>query len=169
MNLINQKEGGDHPVEIDLTVEDLKKIPILGAISDPALELIRTFMRPRYFFGGDFIFRQGDFSYDAYIIIHGEAEVIKRTQGRGEVGIALLGPMDVFGETSMIGIQNRFTTLRAVSPVSALCLVVEGMNALYRYDLKSYTILLLNVARSLSRRVDQLVTIIADTKCGAFS
>jgi CRP-like cAMP-binding protein len=67
--------------------------------------------------------------------------------------VAILGPNDCFGEMSMIDMQARSATVRAIAPSRLLKLTSENMDALYRSDLKSYTLIVLNIARDLSRRL----------------
>jgi CRP/FNR family cyclic AMP-dependent transcriptional regulator len=76
--------------------------------------------------------------------------------------VAILGPNDGFGEMSMIDMQARSATVRALSPSRLLKLTSEDMDALYRSDLKSYTLIVLNIARDLSRRLRVTDGILAD-------
>ena len=76
--------------------------------------------------------------------------------------VAILGPTDCFGEMSMIDMQSRSATVRALAPSRLLKVTSEDMDALYRSDLKSYTLIVLNIARDLSRRLRVTDGILAD-------
>ena len=54
---------------------------------------------------------------------------------------------------SMIDMQTRSATVRALAPSRLLKVTSEDMDALYRADLKAYTLVVLNIARDLSRRL----------------
>ena len=54
---------------------------------------------------------------------------------------------------SMLDMQERSATVRAVAPSRLLTITSEDLDALYRFDLKSYALIVLNVARDLSRRL----------------
>ena len=83
--------------------------------------------------------------------------------GRGrETRVALLGANDAFGEMSIIDMQPRSATVRALAPSRLLKISTEEMDALYRHDLKSYTRIVLNIARDLSRRLRVTDGLLAD-------
>jgi CRP-like cAMP-binding protein len=63
---------------------------------------------------------------------------------------------------SMIDMQSRSATVRALAPSRLLKVTSEDMDALYRSDLKSYTLIVLNIARDLSRRLRVTDGILAD-------
>ena len=50
----------------------------------------------------------------------------------------------------------------ALAPARLLRLAAEDLDALYRHDIKSYAIVVLNVARDLSRRLRVTDGILAD-------
>ena len=76
--------------------------------------------------------------------------------------VAILGPNDCFGEMSMIDMQVRSATVRALAPSRLLKVTSEDMDALYRADLKSYALIVLNIARDMSRRLRVTDGILAD-------
>ena len=62
----------------------------------------------------------------------------------------------------MIDMQARSATVRALAPSRLLKITSEDMDGLYRSDLKSYTLIVLNIARDLSRRLRVTDGILAD-------
>jgi len=76
--------------------------------------------------------------------------------------VALLGPSDWFGEMSIVDIQPRSATVRALAPSRLLRITAADLDALYRYDLRSYSLIVLNLARELSRRLRVADGILAD-------
>ncbi|HTA89242.1 MAG TPA: cyclic nucleotide-binding domain-containing protein, partial [Polyangiaceae bacterium] len=79
-----------------------------------------------------------------------------------EARVALLGPGDWFGEMSIVDIQPRSATVRALAPSRLLRISAADLDALYRYDLRSYSLIVLNLARELSRRLRVADGILAD-------
>ena len=63
-----------------------------------------------------------------------------------------------------IGITGRTdaATVRTLGPAHLLKISTEEMDALYRHDLKSYTLIVLNIARDLSRRLRVTDGLLAD-------
>ena len=88
-----------------------------------------------------------------YVIVAGELEVVKLGRG-GEVRVALLGPGDWFGEMAILDVQPRSATVRAVAPTMLVQMSAEHVDRLlYRRDVKAYALLIMNIARELSRRL----------------
>ena len=76
--------------------------------------------------------------------------------------LALLGPGDWFGEMSIVDVQPRSATVRALAPGRLLRITAADLDALYRHDVKSYALIVLNIARELSRRLRVADGILAD-------
>src|SRR5262249_52746386 len=111
---------------------------------------------------GDHVFREGDQAREMFVVLAGEVEVYKKTKRGAEARVAILGPGDWFGEMSILDCTPRSATVTAVAPARVLKLTSEALDALYRKDLKSYSLIVLNVARELSRRLRVADGIIAD-------
>jgi CRP-like cAMP-binding protein len=97
-----------------------------------------------------------------FVVVSGEVEVLKRSKRNIEARVAVLGPGDWFGEMSIVDIQPRSATVRALAPSRLLRVSSADLDALYRHDLRSYAIVILNLARELSRRLRVADTILAD-------
>jgi CRP-like cAMP-binding protein len=146
-----------------LTPAKLREIGLFGALSDEVLERLTQMLKVERVGPGDTIFHEGDtIAREMYVVLDGEMEVSKRSRRGREMRVAILGPNDCFGEMSMIDMQARSATVRAVAPSRLLKLTSEDMDALYRADLKSYTLIVLNIARDLSRRLRVTDGILAD-------
>ncbi len=61
----------------------------------------------------EYVVRQGDTGDCMYIVLSGELEVVRRSQGR-EFFLATLGPGDFFGEMSLIDNEPRTASVRSV-------------------------------------------------------
>ncbi len=75
----------------------------------------------------------------------------------------MLGPGDWFGEMSIVDIQPRSATVRTLAPSRLLRISAADLDALYRYDLRSYSLIVLNLARELSRRLRVADGILAES------
>jgi CRP-like cAMP-binding protein len=108
------------------------------------------------------LFREGEDANAMFVVISGEVEVLKRSKRSVEARVAVLGPGDWFGEMSIVDIQPRSATVRALAPSRLLRVSSSDLDALYRHDLRSYAIIILNLARELSRRLRVADGILAD-------
>jgi CRP/FNR family cyclic AMP-dependent transcriptional regulator len=153
------REARDPPI----TIATLRDVGLFGALSDDVLEHLARVLKTQRVGPGDSIFREGDTgAREMYVVLDGEMEVSKRSRRGRDVRVAVLGPADCFGEMSLIDLQARSASVRALAPSRLLRVTSEDMDALYRYDLKSYTLIVLNIARDLSRRLRVTDGILAD-------
>jgi CRP-like cAMP-binding protein len=145
-----------------VTISQLREVGLFGALSDEFLEHLTQTLTVRRVLVGETVFREGDPAREMYVVLDGEMEVLKRSRKGRETRVAILGPNDCFGEMSIIDMQPRSATVRALGSTRLLRISTEEMDALYRYDLKSYTLIVLNIARDLSRRLRVTDGLLAD-------
>jgi CRP-like cAMP-binding protein len=149
--------------EAPVTIARLREIGLFGALSDEVLERLARTLKTTRVAAGETIFREGEgAAREMYVLLDGEMEVAKRSRRGRDTRVAILGPSDCFGEMSVIDMQNRSATVRALAPSRLLKVTTEDMDALYRSDLKAYTLIILNIARDLSRRLRVTDGILAD-------
>ncbi len=141
---------------------ELRNIGLFGALSDDVLAHLTTSLSVTTPSAGDIVFREGDDAQDMYVVIGGEMEVLKRSKRGVDARVALLGPGDWFGEMSIVDVQPRSATVRALAPARLLRITSADLDSLYRYDVKSYALIVLNIARELSRRLRVADGILAD-------
>jgi CRP-like cAMP-binding protein len=153
------REPNDPP----LTPAMLREIGLFGALGDEVLEHLSGQLKPKRVAPGDTIFHEGDGSArEMYVVLDGEMEVYKRSRRGRDMRVAILGPGDWFGEMSVLDMQARSATVRALAPSRLIRFTSEDMDALYRHDLKAYALIVLNIARDLSRRLRVTDGILAD-------
>jgi CRP-like cAMP-binding protein len=150
------------PRDPPIIASQLREIGLFGALSDEILDHLCRTLHQKRVGAGEAVFREGDPAREMYVLIDGEMEVLKKSRRGRDQRVAILGPSDTFGEMSVIDMQPRSATVRALAPSRVLRMSTEDMDALYRHDLKSYTLIVLNVARELSRRLRVTDSILAD-------
>jgi CRP-like cAMP-binding protein len=129
------------PQASPIAAEDLRAIGLFGALSDGALEGLCRSLGTLDAAPGDLIFREGEPGQAMYVVLSGELEVLKRSRTGHESRVALLDMLP------------RSASVRAVSASTLLVLTSSDLDALYRRDLKAYTLVVQNIARELSRRL----------------
>jgi len=145
-----------------ISPSDLRNIGLFGALSDDVLAFLAgmlTVVSPE---AGETIFREGDEASEMFVVLGGEMEVLKRSRAAVDARVAVLGPSDWFGEMSIVDIQPRSATVRALAPARLIRITAADLDALYRHDVRSYAIIVLNLARELSRRLRVADGILAD-------
>ena len=139
-----------------------KVLFILGQLSDSDVEWLAKNGRREKVLQGAELIRYGVRIETLYFVLDGEMEVLKKSRRGRETRVAILGPNDCFGEMSIIDMQPRSATVRTLGATRLLKISTEEMDALYRHDLKSYTLIVLNIARDLSRRLRVTDGLLAD-------
>lgn len=149
-----------------LRPDDLRGIGLFGALSDDVLAYLGETLASVDVGAGETVFREGDSGRELFVVLEGRLEVLKRSSAGAETPVASLGPHDWFGEMSVLDVQPRSATVRAAGPARLLRVRAADLDALYRRDLKAYSLVVLNIARELSRRLRAadglLVNFIAD-------
>lgn len=145
-----------------LSAAELRDIGFFGALSEEVLEHLATTLSIEAPGTGDVLFREGEDAKAMYVVVRGEMEVLKRSRRGIDARVALLGPGDWFGEMSIVDIQPRSATVRALAPGRLVRISPADLDALYRFDVRSYAIIVLNLARELSRRLRVADGILAD-------
>lgn len=135
------------------SIEELRHLGLFGALSDEALTFLASRLVIQMPSPGNLIFKEGDPARDLFVVIGGEMEVLKRSQAGLDARVALLGPGDWFGEMSILDVQPRSASVRVLAPSRLLRISAADLDALYRHDVRAYAIIVLNIARELSRRL----------------
>ena len=143
-------------------LHELRHLALFGAMADSALEHLAQSLSVIEPGAGDVLFREGDPADDMFVVLSGEIEVLKRSRQNSESRVAILGPGDWFGEMSIVDVQPRSATVRAVAPSRLLRITSVDLDGLYRHDVKAYALIVLNLARELSRRLRVADGILAD-------
>lgn len=150
------------------TAESLREIGLFGALSDETLEYLASTLPVEVVAPGEAVFHEGDPARDFFVVLGGECEVLKKGKRGGEARVAFLGTGDWFGEMSILDVQPRSASVIAVAPTRLIRITGEALDSLYRKDLKSYSLIVLNIARELSRRLRVADGIIADFMANVF-
>ena len=85
-----------------------------------------------HFEPGEEVFHQGDIGDRIYIIVNGQAEVV-REDGDMEIMLARLGAGEYFGEMALLKQSTRSATVRCTSPMDTLSLPKREFSMLAAY------------------------------------
>ena len=145
-----------------ITPAELRDIGLFGALGDEALQHLASQLKVITPPAGELIFSEGAEAHEFYVLLRGEVEVFKGLKSGAEARLATLSPGHWFGEMSVFDVQRRSATVRTMVPCRLLLVTARDLDALYRRDLKSYTLLVLNVTRELARRLRLVDDLVAD-------
>ena len=146
----------------------LRRCSLFGGLTDAALEHVRTLMLRQRFPVGEAILSEGSVNDRIYFIEHGRVEISKAapSDGRPARHIVDMASGDVFGEMELIDIQPCEATVRAVEETGTHSLSNRDLYLVSQYDMKTYALLIMNLARDLSRRLRHTDFLLARGGCG---
>ena len=144
------------------SMDELRQVGLFGALNDEMLGFLASRLVISTPTAGTEVFKEGDPARDLFVVLNGEMEVLKRSQSGVDARVALLGPGDWFGEMSILDVQPRSASVRVLAPSRLLRIGAADLDALYRHDVRGYAIIVLNIARELSRRLRVADGLLAD-------
>jgi CRP-like cAMP-binding protein len=105
------------------------------------------------FDAGATVVAEGEPGRSMFIVKSGRLAVSKRASSGSVIPISVLEPGDLFGEMTLIEMQNRSATVVAESPAMLYELAAQNLYACYKADIHAYVIVLQNINRELCRRL----------------
>lgn len=146
-----------------LSTSQLATLGLFGGLNEACLAALAESLSAENITIGTNVVVEGAVDPEMFVILNGELEVLRRGRA-GDVRVAVLGPGDWFGEMTILDVQPRSATVRAISQATLLRITAEDVDRLlYRRDLRSYAIFVTNLARELSRRLRVADGILAHT------
>jgi CRP-like cAMP-binding protein len=139
----------------------LKNITIFAGLADPALARLTERARQTTVQAGEVILREGEPGNHLYVIASGSVRVCKRSDRAPEVELARLKAGDFFGEMCILETLPRVATVLAVSEATLFALPSVAFYELFKAMPDQYSILILNIARDVSRRLRRLDEVFA--------
>lgn len=135
-----------------------KAAPVFAGTGLPILERLMAASTMRQIPARQTIYRAGDRPDMVYLLKEGQVR-LTRTDAEGhEATIAILGPLDLFGEQSLSDAQSREESAQAMTP-SLICDMPRGE---FLAALEGSPSLTVNVMHLLTRRIQRLESRLAD-------
>ena len=131
----------------------LRTIPIFAGLEAAPLTSLASAAQEVSFTGGDLIVKEGEPGDRMYIIHTGQVRIVKDLGGLRETSLALLGPGDFLGEMSIIECVTRSASVLAMGPTQLFALKGMDLYRLFQRRPDQYAVIMLNIARDLSRRL----------------
>ena len=142
-----------------MSFAQLKACSLFGGVTEAAFTTIRPYIQSSHFESGDTIVTEGKINDRIYFIEHGAVEVTKRLCCGDEEQEKLLTTMhegETFGEMELIDIQPCAASVRATAPTATLSLSHRDLYKVSKTDMKTYALLVMNLAREISRRLRRM-------------
>jgi len=142
--------------------EFLSCTPIFGGLPPEVLDRLIGAANVVEVASGAQLIGEGEVARHIFIVCQGELEILKRGARGAEVRLAVLRAGDCVGEMPLIDIQPRSATVRALSPAVLFRLDHVEIAKLRQADAEIWTLLVLNIAREISRRLRRADQVLAE-------
>ena len=134
----------------------LQKYSLFGGLLPDEIERIRPLMGRQDFAAGELVIREGEANDRIHFIIEGRVEV-----SRHGVVLVELGEGETFGEMELLDVMPSAATVKALSPLSVATISNKAIHEIFRMDPRSFALIIMNLARDLSRRLRRMDGIIS--------
>lgn len=149
----------------DESVRDiLESVPIFAGLNAAALDLLMAEAEEVSIPSGSVIVSEGEPGNQMYVIASGMVRVCKRFDRADEVELARLRAGNFFGEMCILETLPRAATVQAVPATRLYTLSSQTFYHLFKTMPEQYSLLLLNIARDLSRRLRHLDDLYAERR-----
>jgi len=133
-------------------IKALQRMPIFGAMLPESLEFLVDRAQIREVPKSGYFFHESEVPDFIYVLETGSVAVLKSWLGK-QYKIRHLGPGDCFGEMALIDLFPRSASVMALSDCTAIALSPDAVQQLSERDLEQFTLIQMNLARELSRRL----------------
>lgn len=139
--------------DIETVAPILSKIAIFGGFEDRQLHEIFRYLEEAVFRQGDYIFRKGDEPSHIYVVKKGKIDLLI-TKQQVVLRKKTLDVGDCFGEASLMAMHKHTATAIAVEDSEVMVLSRRTLLQLQKEDSKLFSLLMMNIARELARRLE---------------
>ena len=129
-------------------IKTLLKYSLFGGIPEEQIEKFIPLMSKETYKPGDIIIVEGTPNDRILFILEGRVSIIK-----GDTTIYDLAQGHTFGEMEVLDVMPCAATIKAVTDVTVMSISNVSLREIYKIDIKSFSLLVMNLARDLSRRL----------------
>ena len=137
----------------------LQKYSLFGGLTEEQIEQIIPLMEDEHYSPDDVILLEGTPNDKILFMIEGRVSIIK-----GKTIIYDLAEGNTFGEMEVLDVMPCAATVKAVTDVNVISISNKSFHEIYKNDIKSFSLLLMNLARDVSRRLRVANEIMVDGK-----
>ncbi|MDR0589507.1 MAG: cyclic nucleotide-binding domain-containing protein, partial [Spirochaetaceae bacterium] len=112
------------------------------------IEGILPLLEEESYKAGEDIIVEGTPNDKIRFILNGRVEVVKQ-------GIVLyeFGEGDAFGEMEVLDVMPSAATIKTLTPLRVIAISNKALREIYKFDLKTFSLIIMNLARDISRRL----------------
>ncbi len=132
--------------------EMLSELPLFGGVPASGLQRFAETAIIRHVAKDTFLYREGDPSRELFVVMQGHLNALK-IRPEYTRKLAELHEGDFFGEMSFVDMMPRSASVQAMEDAVIWVWPYTLLREMYVTDMKCYTLLVMNIAREISRRL----------------
>jgi len=140
-----------------IDIASLQQYSLFGGMLPEQIEKIQPLLIQSSYSSGEIVLKEGAQNDRIYFILDGRVEVTK-----GDCVLSELGEGDAFGEMELLDVLPSAATIRALSPLRVAAISNHAVHQIYCMDPKVFALMIMNLARDLSRRLRRMDEIAAE-------
>jgi CRP-like cAMP-binding protein len=126
----------------------LLRYSLFGGLLEEQVDAILPLMEQETYGAGEAIITEGAPNDRIRFIIEGKAVAEKQ-------GLILFHfkEGDTFGEMEVLDVMPSAATIKALAPTTVMSITNRSLRQIYKDDIKAYALIIMNLARDISRRL----------------
>ncbi len=144
-----------------VAIDQIKRCFLFFELLDAEIEKVVKNCFIESFEDGQIVFSEDDIGRDFYVILSGRVRMTKTIDGN-EIEIMKINKGEALGETVVISESKRMTNIVASGKVDLLVIDQDTIFSLYEKHPRIFGIIMLNLSRTLTQRLQRANQTIAD-------
>jgi CRP-like cAMP-binding protein len=131
--------------------DSLQKYSLFGGLMEEQIENLFPFMQQETYGPDEYIITEGKPNDRIFFLIEGHVAVTK-----GGVALSHFGEGEAFGEMEVLDVMPAVASIKSLSPVTAMSISNKSLRDIYKMDITTFSLMVMNLARALSRRLRKM-------------
>jgi CRP/FNR family transcriptional regulator, cyclic AMP receptor protein len=131
--------------------ESLQKYSLFGGLEPEQIASILPLMVLETFGPDEYIITEGKPNDKIYFLIEGTVAVTKNN-----IPLSKFGEGEEFGEIEVLDVMASAASIKTISNVKLMSISNKALRDIYKLDIKIFSLIIMNLARDLSRRLRKM-------------
>jgi len=131
--------------------ESLQKYSLFGGLEPEQIALILPLMSAETYGPDEYIITEGQPNDKIYFLIEGTVSVSKKN-----IPLSRFGEGEEFGEIEVLDVMPSVASIKSITNVKIMTISNKALRDIYKLDIKIFSLIIMNLARDLSRRLRRM-------------
>ena len=131
--------------------EKLQRYSLFGGLLPDQIEQILPHVIDASYQEGENIIVEGAANDKIHFILEGRVAVIKNN-----ITLSEFGEGDTFGEMEVLDVMPSAATIKVLTPTKIISISNKALREIYKTDIHSFSLIIMNLARDISRRLRKM-------------